>query len=185
MGSVPSMFATHGLAADRIAQLGWALTLIGSAVSFVVVLVLLLALARRRPSAATDIEPDGHAVVATRWIVVGGALVPGVIVIGAFVYALVVQGAIAAPPSPPALTIEVVAHRWWWEVRYDVPTRAQAVATANEIHIPIGRPVRIRASDPRRHSQRLGTSARGKDGRSQRADQRHVARGADRGHIPR
>ncbi len=143
MGSVPSMFATHGLAADRIAQLGWALTLIGSAVSFVVVLVLLLALARRRPSVATDIEPDGHAVVATRWIVVGGALVPGVIVIGAFVYALVVQGAIAAPPSPPALTIEVVAHRWWWEVRYDVPTRAQAVATANEIHIPIGRPVRI------------------------------------------
>ena len=38
MGSVPLMFATHGLAADRIAQLGWALTLIGSAVSFVVVL---------------------------------------------------------------------------------------------------------------------------------------------------
>ena len=35
-------------------------------------------------------------------------------------------------------------HQWWWEVNYhdDVPNRR--VTTANEIHIPVGRPVLLR-----------------------------------------
>ena len=73
----------------------------------------------------------------------GGAIVPGRDRHWCFRLRACGAGGVAAPPSPPALTIEVVAHRWWWEVRYDGPTRAQAVTTANEIHIPIGRPVRI------------------------------------------
>lgn len=36
-----------------------------------------------------------------------------------------------------ALAIEVVGHQWWWEVRYP----EQGVTTANEIHIPVGRPI--------------------------------------------
>jgi len=36
--------------------------------------------------------------------------------------------------------VVVVGHQWWWEVRY--PT-ARAV-TANEIHIPVGRKLRVR-----------------------------------------
>jgi cytochrome c oxidase subunit 2 len=38
--------------------------------------------------------------------------------------------------------IVVIGHQWWWEVRY--PAGATAVVTANEIHIPIGRRLRVR-----------------------------------------
>jgi cytochrome c oxidase subunit 2 len=36
------------------------------------------------------------------------------------------------------LSIEVVGHDWWWEVRYP-----GGAVTANEIHIPAGRPVHV------------------------------------------
>jgi cytochrome c oxidase subunit 2 len=47
----------------------------------------------------------------------------------------------AAPAVPPAdaLQVDVTAHQWWWEVRYP----AAGIVTANEIHLPVGRPVRL------------------------------------------
>src|SRR5258706_10017021 len=38
--------------------------------------------------------------------------------------------------------VVVVGHQWWWEVRY--PGRGGGAVTANEIHIPVGRRVRVR-----------------------------------------
>ncbi|HZQ09307.1 MAG TPA: c-type cytochrome [Anaerolineae bacterium] len=35
--------------------------------------------------------------------------------------------------------IEIFAHQWWWELNYP----DQQVTTANEIHIPVGRPVEL------------------------------------------
>jgi cytochrome c oxidase subunit II len=48
-----------------------------------------------------------------------------------------------SPESP--LDVELTGHRWWWEARYP----GSAFATANEIHVPVGKPVRItlRADD--------------------------------------
>jgi len=44
-----------------------------------------------------------------------------------------------------ALVVEVLAHQWWWEVIYP----ELKVTTANEIHLPVGRPVRfeLRSAD--------------------------------------
>jgi cytochrome c oxidase subunit 2 len=39
----------------------------------------------------------------------------------------------------PHYTIEVVGHRWWWEVRYP----DQHAITANEVVLPVGEPVRV------------------------------------------
>ena len=39
------------------------------------------------------------------------------------------------PPAPASPDLVIVAHQWWWEVRYP---RA-GFTTANEIHIPIGK----------------------------------------------
>jgi cytochrome c oxidase subunit II len=38
--------------------------------------------------------------------------------------------------------VVVVGHQWWWEGRY--PGRGGGAVTANEIHIPIGRRLRVR-----------------------------------------
>lgn len=42
-----------------------------------------------------------------------------------------------------ALTINVYGHQWWWEVQYPNDVPVNMVETANEIHVPVGVPVRI------------------------------------------
>jgi cytochrome c oxidase subunit II len=42
-----------------------------------------------------------------------------------------------------ALRIQVTGSQWWWDVHYDHPTPSLRVTTANEIHIPVGRPVAV------------------------------------------
>lgn len=44
----------------------------------------------------------------------------------------------AAAPSD-ALTVEVIGHQWWWEYRYP----DYNIVTANELHVPVGRPVSL------------------------------------------
>jgi cytochrome c oxidase subunit 2 len=44
----------------------------------------------------------------------------------------------------PAVTIEVVAEQWWWRVRYLDARGRRTFETANEIRIPVGRPVELR-----------------------------------------
>src|SRR3954452_23425570 len=46
----------------------------------------------------------------------------------------------SAIPGKEALTIEVVGHQWWWEVRYP----EYNLTTANELHVPVGRTVSLR-----------------------------------------
>ena len=47
-------------------------------------------------------------------------------------------------PRQPAVRIEVTGHQWWWDVNYYHSVANRRVHTANEIHIPVGRPVLIR-----------------------------------------
>jgi len=42
-------------------------------------------------------------------------------------------------PPPDALLVKVVAHQWWWEFQYP----ALGITTANELHLPVGQPVRL------------------------------------------
>src|SRR5205823_4779158 len=40
-------------------------------------------------------------------------------------------------PGTNPMPIEIIGHQFWWEARYP----QQNVITANEIHVPVGRPV--------------------------------------------
>jgi cytochrome c oxidase subunit 2 len=48
------------------------------------------------------------------------------------------------PNNSDALIIEVNGRQWWWDVRYNPSIPSQIVTTANEIHIPVGRPIVLR-----------------------------------------
>jgi cytochrome c oxidase subunit 2 len=41
------------------------------------------------------------------------------------------------------LDIRLTGHQWWWDVQYEPGPPSQITRTANEIHIPIGKPVRL------------------------------------------
>jgi cytochrome c oxidase subunit 2 len=45
-----------------------------------------------------------------------------------------------------AVTIELTGNQWWWQARYLNDSPQRIVVTANEIHIPVGRPVQIRGT---------------------------------------
>jgi cytochrome c oxidase subunit 2 len=49
--------------------------------------------------------------------------------------------ALARLPLQDALHIELTGHQWWWEARYDADQPARMFSTANELHLPAGRPV--------------------------------------------
>lgn len=52
--------------------------------------------------------------------------------------------AVAAPDAPEdALHVRVTGHQWWWEIEYLDRVPARRLLTANELHIPVGRPVRV------------------------------------------
>lgn len=140
----PSIFGSRGMVADRIAVLGWVYTAIGCVVLVVVSALVAFALLRRRQSPPdTRVyrgEDNGRAV---RWIVFGGIVFPAIILVGAFTVTLVIQAEVSSPPKPTVATIEITGHRWWWEVKYIGDGPNGGVVTANEIHIPVGEPVRV------------------------------------------
>jgi cytochrome c oxidase subunit II len=139
----PSMFRPAGPAADEIARLGWLFTIVAAAVTVITTGVLFAALFRRRPDPVDGLEPGDSVQAPTRWIVVGGIVLPAIVLVVCFVFALLTQSAIARPPSPAVATLEVTAHRWWWGAKYMGMDPGEGVVTANELHIPVGQPVRL------------------------------------------
>jgi cytochrome c oxidase subunit 2 len=79
----------------------------------------------------------------TGFVVAAGAVLPGTVLAVLLVYTLVAARPMVLAGSPPALRIEVVGEQWWWRVRYLGPDGMPLAATANELHIPVGRPVEL------------------------------------------
>lgn len=50
---------------------------------------------------------------------------------------------IAEPNEDPVVTIRVTGNQWWWRVEYLSPDPQRQFVTANQIHIPVGRPVHV------------------------------------------
>ncbi|MGH2355661.1 MAG: cytochrome c oxidase subunit II, partial [Chloroflexota bacterium] len=49
------------------------------------------------------------------------------------------QAELATPPSGNPVTVRVIGHQWWWEFEYP----DLGVTTANELHIPVGVPIKL------------------------------------------
>jgi cytochrome c oxidase subunit 2 len=54
---------------------------------------------------------------------------------------VVTDRALARLSLVDALHIEVTAHQWWWELQYGGNPESARFTTANELHVPAGRPV--------------------------------------------
>jgi cytochrome c oxidase subunit 2 len=118
--------------AERQISLLWWVMLAGAAVGFSVIGALLLLGWLRRTREGL---PFGGGERAGTALVVGlGVAVPIVVLTLLFVWSdVVVLRSTAAPaPASTPLTVRVIGHQWFWEIRYP-GTRA---VTANELHIP-------------------------------------------------
>jgi cytochrome c oxidase subunit II len=144
----PSTVDPRGPRAAQIAEIWWVSFAIASAVFLLVMALFLYALFRPRPrrwdepsERMTDawLRESGARFPGQRFILAGGVALPVLILVPLSVYWLVKIVDIAAPRTPPDFTIEVTGYQFWWHVRYP----DQGLVTANEIHVPVGSPVRL------------------------------------------
>jgi cytochrome c oxidase subunit 2 len=136
-GGAPNTLDAAGPAALSIARLATGLV-IAAAIVFLVVLVLLVWPVLRSGETNRDLLDDRH--METRWILMGGVVVPVLLFAGILAISYAAMRSNTQPSS--AYQVDVIGHQWWWEVRY--PTAG--FTTANEIHIPVGVPVRVHVS---------------------------------------
>jgi cytochrome c oxidase subunit 2 len=132
-GASPSTLDPHGPGAARISVLWWVMFGLSVLVIGTVVGLLWFGLRRRKRPEGADDGPG------LRLIVGGGVIVPAIVLTVLFVFMVRDLGTEARELSAARLTVDVIAHQWWWEVRYE----GAEVVTANEIHIPVGSQVKM------------------------------------------
>jgi cytochrome c oxidase subunit 2 len=155
------MLVAQGPQAAHIADLWWFYLAIMAVVCVLIWTCILIALMRRdvltrdpaldedtlaetaqrgRPVRALSAKSERrlHRIVA----LAGAATVLTLFVL--LVKTLATTRALASLPRSNAVHIELTGHRWWWGARYSEPDVSLSFTTANELHIPVGRPVELK-----------------------------------------
>ena len=131
----------HGPIARSIATHSWMLIGVVTAVYIVVMIAFAIALARRRRD--TDDLPATTARL-TRNVSIAVAFTV-VILIGIAASSVVARRGLYSPSGAGAITVDVVGHQWWWDFQYHDITPSDVFTSPNELHIPVGVPVVIKA----------------------------------------
>jgi cytochrome c oxidase subunit 2 len=145
---VQSVLDPAGPQAGRIAGLWWFMLAVCSVVFILVVASLLAALMRRSRhnddiDDTPEIAPDPERERRMKRVVVGATVVTTVILFIFLIADFSTGRELNSLKQDSALTVKITGHQWWWEVRYLDPTPSRQITTANELHIPVGRPMRL------------------------------------------
>jgi cytochrome c oxidase subunit II len=132
---IQSVLDPRGPDAQQIAVMSWIMFAEGA-----LIFLIVMALA----AYALFASPNRRAKIGRRDLIIGGGILFPVVMLSALlIYSLTVADAIVGTVEPAALRIEVVGEQWWWRVHYLDSAGKPQVVTANEIHIPVGRPVEL------------------------------------------
>ncbi len=139
-----------GYQAEQVANLWWLFLALLSAIFIIVIAFTVWPLLRREPAVNPDLVEQTHTAPAqterSLGRIVGAASGLTVLILLALTVISVLTGkATAGGGAPPNhLVVEVTGNQWWWQIRYLNDDPARILTTANEIHIPVGRPILIR-----------------------------------------
>jgi cytochrome c oxidase subunit 2 len=136
-----------GAQADRIDSLYHLFFWVCVGVYVVVALFIIAALVRKSTAqpvpAVPEVEPPPDAERRRRSWVIAGVAVTVVLLFVLLVGEFVTSRALDTLPEEDAVNITLTGHQWFWDVQYNDPDPSQIVMTANEIHVPVGRTVKI------------------------------------------
>lgn len=139
----------YGNAASEARQFNilFLIFLIICAIMYVLVIAFLISgIIRRRRSDANVVETGRHH--DSDPLMQTGLIAWGVLV-GTGLAALAIASfftdrSMASAAAHEKLTINVTGNQWWWDVSYLSSDASKTLRTANELHLPVGVPVRIR-----------------------------------------
>ena len=136
-----SAFNPAGPQADRIADMWWYMFWVSAAVWALVVIALFYSAWRGHRRDVADQSDETNNRLRRPVSIALAATV--LILVVTLVYDIFTGEALASLPRDKALRIKITGHQWWWEAEYIDPVPGNQIATANEIHIPVGEPVQI------------------------------------------
>ena len=139
---VQSALDPAGIQAARVTSLWWFMLAIATAVFVLVMGATAYASMHRRRAPETG---AGEARSETR-MTIAIIAATGVTIVLLFVFLVVnlsTERALASLAGDPAVSVKVTGYQWWWEIEYVDSAANRRLVTANELHIPVGAPVRI------------------------------------------
>jgi len=140
---IQSVLAPAGFQSSHIHSL-W-LVMLGMATVVFVVTMVFVGVAVARGTRAVQTAPSPSETALRRGVSVA-VLLTALTLIALLITSVVIGREQASLQASSAVTIEVTGHQWWWEIAYDDAVPSRRVTTANEIHLPIGRPVVLKVT---------------------------------------
>jgi cytochrome c oxidase subunit 2 len=134
-----SILSTRSPQAHNIMLLWWWMLGVGAVVFLGAVVMLTMAWFRRGEPGLPWLGEREN--VSEAMVLMFGIGIPVVVLTALFAVSDVYLVRQTSPPNPKttSMTIDVIGHQWWWEVRYP----ASGAVTANEIHIPVNTRVNV------------------------------------------
>jgi cytochrome c oxidase subunit 2 len=138
-----SALDAHGTSAITLKQLIILIVAICSVVWALVMIALIIALWRGRGEGPLPIAPQPSTQQHITIIVVAAVAATIVVITGFTVMSFFATRGLTLAANDE-LTIKVRGLQWWWSVEYFGARPEERFETANEIHIPVGRNVRLK-----------------------------------------
>ncbi|HVI28660.1 cytochrome c oxidase subunit II [Hansschlegelia sp.] len=139
----------HGPVAGAIYGLFIVFMIVAAIVQGGVTIALLLgALRRRRLDARSVLELDPASERRATLVVSALVGLTAATIAGLTLLSFFVGRTDARLAGSQELVVRVTAHQWWWEFTFEDPAPDRQLTTANELHIPVGRPVRLKLLSP-------------------------------------
>ncbi|MFC3711193.1 cytochrome c oxidase subunit II [Sphingoaurantiacus capsulatus] len=134
-GWPPPVLDPAGPHAASVAVLSWALIAMAVTVFAIVMLALYIALFGK--------ESTRKRLGENKAIVALGFIFPVVVLTALLVWGLTLTSKLSKPADGEPFRVEISGEMWWWRVAYKDAGGQVWLHDANELHIPVGRPVEI------------------------------------------
>lgn len=130
----------------------WLIMLWATGIVFVLVFAAFAIAISRAPRATETTEPQASRSIGdepgARRAVIVAAIASIAGLLGLLVASVVTDRALAGLPLQDGLVIQVSGRQWWWQATYYPGDPERTFETANELHIPVGKPVVLKLQSP-------------------------------------
>jgi cytochrome c oxidase subunit 2 len=140
-----SVLAPAGSDAESVARLWWVFLGITTVVYGLVITALWMAIYRARHRTAGSAASEARSDARSRLVVGSAIAASALVLLGMLAADFVIGRAVLGEEHPPGepVRIRITAQQFWWQVEYEDAVPSQRVLTANELVVPVGRPIEL------------------------------------------